>query len=178
MPLAYFSDPGWQSCQDNPDGIPERLREWLLDRGSLTLKLRSRFQQLSVQVQTHQWAQASEAEQRFLGISEPRASIREVFLLGDGLPRVFARTVIPKSSATGSNSTLLTLGNTPLGEFLFAQDGLRRGAIEWAALPAQAFVALLKQQPEEENVWARRSLFYLDSHPLSVCEVFLPDFFA
>ncbi|WP_263081251.1 chorismate lyase [Endozoicomonas sp. Mp262] len=176
MPLNFCSSLRWQSCLHNLDNIPDNLQAWLLDRGSLTARLKKTYRgEFEVKVLKHQWGQPAEAELEFLGVSETEASIREVLLLGGGKPKIFARSVIPRSSLGGSNNELLMLGNKPLGEYLFVQKSVERGAIELAELSAHEVNPYLGCCFREEKAWARRSLFYLNSRPLSVCEVFLPE---
>ena len=57
------------------------------------------------------------------------AWIREVQLLGDGQPWVFARTLIPADTLRGRGRRLTRLGTRPLGEVLFTDPGVRRGPV-------------------------------------------------
>lgn len=104
--------------------------------------------------------------------------VREVELLGDGTPWVFARTLVPVSSLRGSARRLATLGNKPLGAVLFSDPSMRRGQIQIARLLPRhpLFIAAtesLEQKPAE--LWGRRTLFYLAGKPLLVNEIFLPN---
>jgi chorismate--pyruvate lyase len=106
------------------------------------------------------------------------AIIREVELYCEQTPWVFARTLIPASSLRGPARRLTMLGNRPLGEVLFNDPHMRSGRREVARLLPrhplfQAAVASLEQKPEE--IWGRRTLFYLGGQPLLVNEIFLPD---
>ncbi|MGI9274863.1 MAG: chorismate--pyruvate lyase family protein [Endozoicomonas sp.] len=175
MPFIDFSDLPWQPKQIQAHDIPQPWRHWLLDSGSLTRRLKAQCHEFSVEVLNHDWAMPTASEQAFLGCNNQRASIREVLLITDGIPRVFARSVLPESSLTSANHKLLELGNRPLGEFLFNHPSMQRGPIEIAELPARQF----NQYPGitkycHESAWGRRSLFYLNDKPISVCEVFLP----
>lgn len=106
------------------------------------------------------------------------AVVRMVYLLCDGKPWVFARTVIPLRTLSGPQRRLTHLGSKPLGELLFADKTMRRGEVEVARLAAGSPVfsmaaQALKQKPGE--IWGRRSVFYLQGKPLLVSEMFLPD---
>lgn len=155
------------------------LRTWLLDPSSLTQKLLAvsggKFA-VEVLQQTH--ARASRSEALALGIGfHQRCLIREVILCGQNQPWVFARSVLPLTSLTGRLRHLRKQGARPLGAFLFRQPQLQRSPIALALisrhhgyLPAN----LLGTTP----VWGRRSIFTLNTKPLLVSEVFLPEFLA
>ena len=124
--------------------------------------------------QIHARASRSEALALGIGFNE-LCLVREVILRGHNQPWVFARSVLPLRSLTGSLRHLRKQGARPLGAFLFSQPHLKRSPIALALisghhgyLPA----ALLGAKP----VWGRRSVFSLNDKPLLVSEVFLPDF--
>ena len=103
--------------------------------------------------------------------------IRQVKLLCDGVPWVFARTVIPRPTVQGPQGRLIHLGNKPLGEVLFADKTMQRGEVELACIrPGQHLyeLAVSEQAVAPSSIWGRRSVFYLSSKPLLVSEIFLP----
>lgn len=155
------------------------LRDWLLDTGSLTRRVKQacagRFR---VQVEMQGWARPRLDEYRALGLRLGRiALIREVHLLCDERPWVFARTIIPVTTLRGRQRRLAHLGNRPLGAVLFADPRMQRGPVEVVRVPPgsalfAAAVLGLKRRPAE--IWGRRSMFRLDGKPLLVSEFFLP----
>lgn len=105
------------------------------------------------------------------------AWVREVQLLCDRQPWVYARTVVPVTTLTGAQRRLAHLGDRPLGAFLFADPSMSRGPVELAPVSSgQAMfceaVAGLASEPGE--IWARRSVFRVGNKPLLVTEIFLP----
>ena len=181
MPFIDFAHQTWQPKPVLTDecmrSIPEPYRSWLLDSGSLTQRLKSMCtRQFRVKVLRHEWGIPSRSELEFLGCHHEMASIREVLLIVDDHPAVFARSVLPASSLTGVNRELLELGERPLGEFLFNQPSLKRGQIEIDELPACQFNLHLDRPYNEESAWGRRSQFFLNGKAISVCEVFLPEY--
>jgi len=159
--------------------VPRELRDWLLDDGSLTDRLRKgcggRF---GVRVLSEGWRRPRLDEARALALSPAvMAWVREVQLLCDGEPRVFARTVAPVTTLTGAQRQLVSLGNRPLGAFLFADPGMRRSAVELSCIhPGEAMFAEAAGglNPEPACIWGRRSVFRVGGKPLLVTEVFLP----
>lgn len=176
----HRQEPLWQVLMPfTPCGASENLLDWLLDPGSLTRRLKKICRQFRVVPvkQIRQRPQLNEAQA--LGI-KPHEScfIREVHLFCDNQPWVFARTVIPIRTLTGKRRRLSRLGNKPLGAVLFSDPMMRRSTIEIACIkPGQTLfetaTAPLTSKPEE--IWGRRSAFYLGGKPLLVSEIFLAD---
>lgn len=161
--------------------IPRGLSCWLLDTASLTLRLQrlcpGKFQ---VRVLSQVRGTPGIDEAQVLGMLPGKlAIIRQVHLLCDGQPWVYARTVIPVTSLRGKLQRLAHLGTRPLGGMLFADPGMQRGRVELARIlmgqPVyKAATCHLRHRPVE--IWGRRSVFRLFNRPLLVSEVFLPDF--
>jgi len=159
--------------------IPAPLAGWLLDTDSLTARIRrvccGAFR---VRVLGQGWARPRLDERRALGMrAGERALVREVQLLCDGEPWVYARTIIPASTLCGPQRRLAHLGERPLGAFLFADPGMRRGPVELACIRRgeqmyATAVSGLRRRPAA--IWGRRSVFRVGGKPLLVSEVFLP----
>lgn len=125
------------------------------------------------------WSRPLNDEARVLGLRLGAwAWIREVQLLCDHQPWVFARTLIPAETLRGRGQRLTRLGTRPLGEVLFADPGVRRGPVEIARIAASQRLhqwAFADRAESPDAIWGRRSLFWIAKHPLLVCEIFLPD---
>lgn len=163
--MDYLADGayGWRAlsqCWPSPD---PQVRDWLQTPGSLTRRLQGisagTFQ---VQVVDEGWVNRTivvPGLSRTAAIKQMMWS-RQVVLRGMGEPWVAAHTLIPISSVKGRQRRLLSLGNRPLGGFLFRQASLRRAELQIC---------------EVNGVWGRRSLFFLEDRPLLVAEFFLPE---
>lgn len=159
--------------------ISESMRCWLFDPGSLTTRLvaacAGRFQ---VRVIAQHWQPPQLCEAQRLEVhTRELALIRQVYLYCDETPWVYARTVIPRSSLSGRQKHLAHLGSKSLGAVLFADPNMQRDELEIVRLQAgqelfNIAVAPLTSVPEE--IWGRRSVFYLQNKPLLVNEIFLP----
>jgi chorismate--pyruvate lyase len=171
--------PRWLEGRQLPRQQPgSALRDWLLDTGSLTRRVQEacvgRFR---VRVEFQGWDRPRLDESLALRLRQPRrALIREVHLLCDDRPWVFARTVIPISTLRGRERRLAHLGERPLGAVLFADPHMTRGPVEVACIRAgqplyAAAVQGLRQRPAA--IWGRRSVFQLGGKPLLVSEFFL-----
>jgi len=161
--------------------IPAALAVWLLDPASLTRRLQGLCAgEFRVRVLSQVRGRPRRDEARALDMRRGGlAVIRQVELLCDERPWVYARTVIPESSLVGRLRRLNRLGTWPLGAMLFADRGMRRGVVELARILSgqPLFADAVRGQPSGPGeIWGRRSVFRLGHKPLLVSEIFLPDF--
>ena len=153
-------------------------RKWLIDTGSLTARLQSRYSYFAVKPVTVKHAKpiADEAALLYLP-AHKTALIREVLLVGDNQPVVFAHSVLPRTSLRGAWNGLGRLGNKPLGATLFANPKVKRTPLEYKKLPRQHPISMRvaeHMQASPKALWARRSVFSLNCARILVTEVFLP----
>ena len=159
--------------------VDRSLYGWLSDNGSLTQRLIEHCDgKFEVRLRAQRWKPPLLSESRLLDMKVGEyAMVREVELLCNGTPHVFARTLIPKSSLTGRASHLQGLGSKPLGALLFSDPTTRRSAIEYARLLASHRLyqwAMSSMPAIESELWGRRTLFCYAGKPLLVNEIFLP----
>ncbi len=172
MPLTFsssFLHQHWLKLSPMPNTLlAQPWREWLLDSGSLTQNLKNLApNRFSVKVLHTGFGRASLSEAHTLDIPfREQIYIREVALCIDNAPQIFARSVIPRSTLTGSERQLLFLRDKPLGEFLFKHKHMSRGKIE-----------VKHGLINDRSSWARRSIFNVNHKPLLVSEFFLPSLF-
>jgi len=174
-------DGRWREAQCLPAGtIPQQSACWLLDRGSLTRRVQQACHgQFSVRLLGQAWERPLQEEARLLGLNPQHWVLtRQVLLQCDGVPWVYARTVIPRQTLAGRLRRLADLGTRPLGATLFSDPSMRRGPVQVAQLaPGQGLHRLLTEAVDEcsgQPVWGRRSVFRLSDRPLLVYEMFLP----
>lgn len=154
------------------------MRTWLTDHGSLTRRLKSHCAAFRVLPLATGLARPNPDEIIPLGVARgTRVYVREVLLLCNGIPVVFAHSVLPCPGLRGGWNRISRLGSRPLGEALFSNHRVRRQALSFQHLHRDhpLFRALTRHQPlAATRLWARRSVFCLDRQPLLVTEVFLP----
>lgn len=149
----------WLDDEDPP--LTPAEKEWLLETGSMTRRLERYCRTLSVRRGREGWFPAGESgEETALLPASARYWLREVVLCGDGQPWLAGRTLIPEAVLTGPEGALTTLGDTPLGRWLF-----REGA------PVRDYIQLGRTG----SLWARRSCLRSNGKPLLLTELFLPD---
>ncbi len=159
-------------------GAPAYLHPWLADPGSLTARIVARCELFRVRVlgETLTLPFADERGQIVLPAGR-LAWTREVLLLADGVPVVFAHSVLAPRDLTGAWHMARAIGSKPLGAALFADPHITREPLHTARITPRhplhrhASAALAAPLP---TLWARRSRFCRLGRPLLVTEVFLP----
>ncbi len=152
-------------------------RKWLIDDGSLTARLKAHYADFALQPVLLKNAKAFTDESALIGLKANQHSlIREVLLMGNHQPVVFAHSVLPKTSLRGAWIGLGRLGNKPLGATLFANPKVKRTPLEYKKLPRQHPISMRVAAHMATNpkaLWARRSIFSLGCAKILVTEVFL-----
>ena len=154
-------------------------RKWLIENGSLTARLKARYKDFAVQPILLNNAKALMDEPVLLGIkTNQHALIREVVLIGNKQPLVFAHSVLPHASLRGAWQSLGKLGNKPLGAALFANPKVKRSPLEYKKLARHHPISMRvaeHMQTSPKALWARRSVFSLNCARILVTEVFLEE---
>ncbi len=140
-------------------------KSWLLEQGSLSIRLSHHCQDLTVDLQRNQWIKASslsKSEMKLLVDEE--CLLREVILQGDGQSWIVGRTLIPHSSIQDQSHNLEFQGEIPLGLTVFSSDNVKRDELQvgWAETP-------------DGLLLARRSRLWMNHKPMLVAELFIAD---
>jgi len=159
---------------------------WLKGGGSLTQRLRQ-LGSVTVAVQYQGTRRLWRTEQLALG--QRCGHVREVVLLVDGQPMVWARSVTSLRALRGPWRALKGLGSRPLAELLFSHARVQRGPLHlhpWQAHgPERArahrqWALQTRRTPSEPAIragpprWARASVFRHKGQALRVLESFSP----
>jgi chorismate--pyruvate lyase len=160
-----------------PD-LPDAYAPWLRDHGSLTARIGQRCAKFSVQPVRSGYARIAFDESSVLNIpARQLAYSREVFLLADEQPVVFAHSACATKDLRGAWQAMRGLGNRSLGSLLFTHPLVARQPLHYQALrdthPLYRRASRTLKNPPAV-LYARRSLFTLYHAPLLVTEVFLP----
>lgn len=138
---------------------------WLLEPDSLSRRFERHCKHFTVSLveQVRIDRKRLTADEREL-IGDSDCLLRKVVLKGDGVPWVYARTLIPLDTLTGQEQDLAQLGEVPLGFRVFTDHSARRDAL-----------VVAKVGHDSAPLWARRSRLWLNGKPLLVAELFLQD---
>lgn len=163
-------------------GAPACLRPWLTDADSLTARILARCRDFRVEVLREAHALPCRDESRLLGLRAGRnAWIREVLLIADAVPAVFAHSVLAPRDLIGAWHMARAIGSRPLGAALFADPVISRGPLQSARIaPGHPLhrLAMNATGASLPVLWGRRSLFLRHARPLLVTEVFLPGIYG
>lgn len=173
----------WLPLAQIASKIPSKYLPWLTDPYSMTAGLRRAGGQIHVQLLRQARQCPSDDEARYLGLDRQEYPlIREVYLHHHGVIWVYARSLIPNSLLTGPYRQVGDqLDQRPLGELLFSQAGVCRQQIEITCLDRShpEFLQAIQANPcQSDQLWARRSLFYVFETCLSVSEIIFPEILA
>ncbi|UNE53707.1 chorismate lyase [Bartonella machadoae] len=147
----------WLSDQDPP--IPENIRDWLMETGSMTLRLKKYCTCIRVEPQRECFITRDKLKEEVQHLPDSSLYwLREVILMGDNQPWLVGRTVIPQETLFEHNQEIMYLGTKPLGHYLFNNGNLTRDYIHIG---------------QQGALWARRSRLRLKNKPLLLTELFL-----
>lgn len=143
--------------------LSEEEKYWLRGNQSLTKQLISYSKSFEVSVLNESENQPLTHESHKLDLAENKtAKIREVELICDGKPAVYARSVIPLAALEGTGFELDNLGKKPLGHLLFKQAKVDLETREIAKI-------VVNGKPR----WARRTTYRFNQQDILVSEFFL-----
>lgn len=155
---------------------------WLIDGGSLTSRLQRASKRFAVKPIYVHYAKPYEDEVALLNLKKSKlALVRDVHLISNGTPVVVAHSILPRNSMRGRWHGLGRLGNKPLGGALFTNPKVMRTPLAYKKLlPHHDLYALVAQSIDvvPSFLWARRSIFKLNTAVILVTEIFLPEVLA
>ena len=179
MKPALVSTPGL-----HPMPASRRMGAWLQIDGSLSARIAAVSTRLAVRVLRQGAVRLQPAEAELLGCPAGAAAHgREVILLADGVPVVYARSVLQAKHARGTWKAIRGLGNRALADLLFGLPAARRSDFVFARFaPGSAIAATVHRRWRDatgtdwgrREVWARCSVFTRRGAPLLVSECFAP----
>jgi chorismate--pyruvate lyase len=173
----------WHAHINRYAAAPQVL-DWLKNRQSLTSRLVACCEQFQVQRLHQQSSQCLSDEVAVMNLSRHRKVMeRDVLLRCNGVPVVYAHTILPRSANATQWPLFASLGNRSLGTTLFDDPLVARGALQFSLLHAthplmQRIAKLDLLGTAASSLYARRSLFTRRGSSLLVTEVFLPALYA
>ena len=169
--------PRWRSrlfpAPQNP-----RLASWLTEPGSLTARCEAACGCFRIRVLRQELNRPMPDEAGVFRLRPgQRTWVREVLLECDGVPVIYAHTVLPLTPRGQLTRWLAGLGSRSLGSLLFALPGFARDPIEFRRLDRHHPLyrrAARATGGEGSLLWARRSAHSFGGQTVLVTEVFLP----
>lgn len=172
----------WCKCAQHLEQISdEKARDWVQSESSLTIRIKELGIAFNVELLRQTTKPIDDSLRQKLGTDDESALFREVLLKQGAKPLVYAQTIMPLSTVTGTEKVLAELGNQSLGQVLFQTPQAIRSALEFSEVLSNSalgqYIQNDLQQAITQPCYMRRSLFHLKGKPLLVCECFLPDLF-
>jgi chorismate--pyruvate lyase len=156
------------------------MRTWLTDTASLTMKLVGACTHFRVRRLRQGCSMPVMDEMKIIGLRRRmRVQEREVLLECDGVPVVYAHTIVPLDATASDWPFFGALGEKSLGTTLFGDPKVGRGALQFACLQpshplARRAAQGLGMKAFEAPLHARRCLYSRRRGLLLVTEIFLP----
>lgn len=139
------------------------IKSWLLEKGPITKRISKNYE-FELNLLKDDIASINQEERDFLCHDDRDIKVREVILLADRSPLVYAKSLIPSATIKYGFAELGKLGRKPLGDILFEKEIFFKTNVMYAEFSYN------------ENIfWGRKTRYLVKELPLSVMEVFLLD---
>ncbi len=141
----------------------DSIKSWLSESGPITKRI-SANENFELNLLREEIDEVDETEKKYLGNSIGDIKVREVLLLGNKVPKVYAKSLIPVKTIKKGFSKLGSLGTKPLGDILFEKNIFNKIDVMYSS-----FVH------EDSIFWGRKTKYLVKNLPFSVMEIFLID---
>ena len=143
--------------------IKDSIKSWLIENGPITKRISAK-EDFELNLIRDEIGEVDEIEKRYLGKSIGDIKVREVILLGNKIPKVYAKSLIPVKTIEKGFSKLGNLGNMPLGDILFEKDIFNKIDVMYSSFSHKSKI-----------FWGRKTKYSVKNLPFSVMEIFLID---
>ena len=137
------------------------IKSWLIENGPITKRI-SVNEDFELNLIRDEIDKVNEIDEKYLGNCVGDIKVREVILLGNKMPKVYAKSLIPVNTIKNGFSKLGNLGTKPLGDILFEKDIFKKVDVTYSTFS------------DEVNIfWGRKTKYLVKNLPFSVMEIFL-----
>ena len=141
----------------------DSIKSWLSESGPITKRI-SANENFELNLLREEIDEVDETEKKYLGNFIGDIKVREVVLLGNKVPKVYAKSLIPVKTIKKGFSKLGSLGTKPLGDILFEKNIFNKIDVMYSS-----FIH------EDSIFWGRKTKYLVKNLPFSVMEIFLID---
>ncbi len=159
------------------NNIPSKYINWLIRPFVLSDALKRVCSKFEVKCISQEFGFMNDDEAEVLNCTTlDLGMVRQTLLIGDDKNLVYARVAIPKQTYIHNRDMLRIIGDKPIGaSFLYNNPKISRSIFQFKLLTPgdqlfQNAVVGLQEKPNE--LWARRSIFYVYNDPMIISEVF------
>ncbi len=152
----------WITCEEMMKLVnSDYIKSWLIENGPITKRI-SDNENFELNLIRDEIDEVDERDKKYLGNITGDIKVREVILLGNKVPKVYAKSLIPVHTIEEGFSKLGSLGTKPLGDILFEKDIFNKVDVVYSTFK------------HEVNIfWGRKTKYLVKNLPFSVMEIFL-----
>ena len=139
----------------------KEILSWLNEGGSITSRIRS-FSNFKLKLLKDGPGEVDIIEDDLIISNYEENNIREVILLSNEEPLIYAKSIIPLETIKLGLNILGNLKENPLGDILFSNPEIKK-----------KYMLFARFQSKEEIFYGRKGIYKVKGYPFSVCEIFL-----
>ena len=139
----------------------KEILSWLNEGGSITSRIKS-FSNFKLKLLKDGPGEVDIIEDDLIISNYEENNIREVILLSDEEPLIYAKSIIPLETIKLGLNILGNLKENPLGDILFSNPEIKK-----------KYMLFARFQSKEEIFYGRKGIYTVKGYPFSVCEIFL-----
>ena len=139
----------------------KEILSWLNEPGSITSRIKS-FSNFKLKLLKDGPGEVDITEDDLIISNYEENNIREVILLSNEEPLIYAKSIIPLETIKLGLNILGNLKENPLGDILFSNPEIKK-----------KYMLFARFQSKEEIFYGRKGIYTVKGYPFSVCEIFL-----
>ncbi len=139
----------------------KEILSWLNEAGSITSRIKS-FSNFKLKLLKDGPGEVDIIEDDLIISNYEENNIREVILLSNEEPLIYAKSIIPLETIKLGLNILGNLKENPLGDILFSNPEIKK-----------KYMLFARFQSKEEIFYGRKGIYTVKGYPFSVCEIFL-----
>ena len=139
----------------------KEILSWLNEPGSITSRIKS-FSNFKLKLLKDGPGEVDIIDDDLIISNYKENNIREVILLSDEEPLIYAKSIIPLETIRLGLGILGNLKENPLGDILFSNPEIKKKHMLFA-----------KFESNKRIFYGRKGIYTVKGYPFSVCEIFL-----
>ena len=151
----------WMSETKSLEIRNKEILSWLNEPGSITSRIKS-FSNFKLKLLKDGPGEVDIIEDDLIISNYEENNIREVILLSNEEPLIYAKSIIPLETIKLGLNILGNLKENPLGDILFSNPEIKK-----------KYMLFARFQSKEEIFYGRKGIYTVKGYPFSVCEIFL-----
>ena len=151
----------WISETNSLEVRNKEILSWLNEAGSITSRIKS-FSNFKLKLLKDGPGEVDIIEDDLIISNYEENNIREVILLSNEEPLIYAKSIIPLETIKLGLNILGNLKENPLGDILFSNPEIKK-----------KYMFFARFQSKKEIFYGRKGIYTVKGYPFSVCEIFL-----